>query len=87
MQLEPKAALWCLGHHEYSIYREKQARHWKLDGNVVTELDEYKTSGMVNNYASSSRQDIFEAIEKTRRKVGMLPNGCIDRRILPHYLY
>ena len=23
-------------------YRKKQARHWELDGNVVTELDEYK---------------------------------------------
>ena len=45
-------------------YREKQERHWKLDGNVITELDEYKSLGVVKNYASSSRLDISEAIEK-----------------------
>ena len=75
MQLEPKAVLWCLGNHEHSIYREKQARHWKLDDNVVTELDEYKSSGKVKNYASWSRLDISEAIEKTRKNVGMLLNA------------
>ena len=80
MQLETKAVLWSLGNHEYSIYREKQARHWKLEGNVVTELDLYKSSGMVKNYANSSRLDMSEAIEKTREKLGMLLNGCINCR-------
>ena len=49
-------------------HREKQARHWKLDGNVVDELDEYKSIGAVKNYTSTSRLDIFEAIEKTRKR-------------------
>ena len=53
-------------------YREKLTRHWELDGNVVTEIDEYKNLGVVKNYTSSSRLDISEAIEKTRKKAGML---------------
>ena len=61
-------------------HREKLTRHWELDGNVVTELDEYKNLGVVKNYTSSSRLDISETIEKTRKKVGMLLNGCTDRR-------
>ena len=52
----------------------------ELDGNVVTELDEYKNLGVVKNYTSSSRLDISEAIEKNRKKEGMLLNGCTDRR-------
>ena len=39
--------------------------HSCTDGNVVTELDEYKNLGVVKNYASSSRLDISEASEKT----------------------
>ena len=49
-----------------------------MDGNVATELDEYKNLDVVKNYTSSSRLDICEAIEKTQRKVGMLLNGCTD---------
>ena len=51
-------------------YREKQARHWELDGNVVTEIDEYKSLGLVKNHTSSSRIDISEAIEKNSKKGG-----------------
>ena len=53
-------------------YHEKLTRHWELDGNVVTELDEYKNLGVVKNYTSSSRLDISEGIEKTRKMAGML---------------
>ena len=49
-------------------YREKQARDWELDGNVVTELDEYKNLGAVKCYASSSRLDISEATEKLDKR-------------------
>ena len=68
------------GESRVQHYREKQTRHWELDGNAVTELDEYKNLGVVKNYTSSSRLDISEAIEKTRKKAGMLLNGCTDRR-------
>ena len=60
--------------------KNKPDRHWELDGNVVTELDEYKNLDVVKNYASSSRLDISEAIEKNSKKnAGMLLNGCADR--------
>ena len=78
--INPKVVLWCLGESRVQHYREKQTRHWELDGNVVTELDEYKNLGVVKNYTGSSRLDISEAIEKTRKKAGMLLNGCTDRR-------
>ena len=48
-------------------YREKQARHWKLDGNGLAELYEYKSRGAVKNYVCSSRLDICEATEKLER--------------------
>ena len=48
-------------------YPEKQARHLKLDGNVVTELDEYKNLGIIKNYASSSRLDTSEAIKNSKK--------------------
>ena len=54
-------------------YREKQARHWELDGNVVTEVDECKNLGVVKNYTSSSRLDISEAIEENSKKGGNAP--------------
>ena len=75
-----KGAVVVFGESRIQHYHEKQARHWKLDGNVVTELDENKNLGVVKNYGSSSRLYISEAIEKTRKKAGMLLNGCIDRR-------
>ena len=56
------------GESRVQHYREKQARQWKSDGNVVTELDEYKDSGVVKNYACSLRFEILEAIEKTRKR-------------------
>ena len=51
--IDPKVVFWCL-ESRVQHYREKQARHWELDGNVVTELDEYKNLGVVKNYTSSS---------------------------------
>ena len=47
-------------------YREKQAKHWKLDGNGVVELYEYKSIDVVKNYVISSRLDISEATEKLK---------------------
>ena len=77
---QSKSGVVVFGESRVHYYREKQTRHWELDGNVVTELDEYKNLGVVKNYTSSSRLDISEAIEKTRKKAGMLLNGCTDRR-------
>ena len=56
------------GNHKYSIYREKQARHRKLDSNVVTELDEYKSPGMIKNYASTSRLIYLRLMKKLDKK-------------------
>ena len=61
-------------------YREKQARHWKLDGDIVTELDEHKNVGVVKSYVTSSRLGISEAAGENSKKAGMLLNGCIDGR-------
>ena len=48
-----KGDIVLFGESRVQHYREKQARHWKLDGNVVAELDEYKSIGSVKNYAST----------------------------------
>ena len=61
---QSKSGVVVFGESRVQHYREKQARHWELDGNVVTELDEYKNLGVVKNYACSSTLDISEAIEK-----------------------
>ena len=77
---QSKSGVVVFGESRVQHYREKQARHWELDANVVTELDEYKNLGVAKNYTSSSRLDISEAIEKTRKTAGMRLNGCTDRR-------
>ena len=56
------------GESRVQHYHEKQGRHWELDGNVVTELDKYKNLGVVKSYASSSRPDSSEVIEKNSKK-------------------
>ena len=76
---QSKSGVVVFGESRVQHYREKQGRHFELDGNVVTELDD-KSLGVVKNYAISSRLGISEAIEKTRKRAGMLLNGCIDRR-------
>ena len=65
---QSKSGVVVFGESQIQHYREKQARH--IDGNVVTELDEYKNLGVVKSYASSSRLDISEAIEKNSKKGG-----------------
>ena len=77
---QSKSGVEVFGESRVQHNREKRARHWEIDGNVVTELDEYKNLGVVKNYTSSSRLNISEAIEKTRKKAGMLLSGCTDRR-------
>ena len=77
---QSKSGVVVFGESRVLNYREKQARHWELDGNVVIELDEYKNLGVVKNYASSSRLDISEAIEKTGKKAGMLLNAVLNAR-------
>ena len=71
---QSKSSVVVLGGSRVQLYREKQARHWELDGNVVTELDEYKNLGVVKNYASLSRLDIPEAIERNSKKGGNASN-------------
>ena len=65
---QSKSGVVVFGESRVQHYREKLIRHWELDGNVVTELNEYKNLGVVKNYTSSSRLDISEAIEKTRKR-------------------
>ena len=78
---QSKSGVVVFGESRLQHYREKQTRHWELDGNVVTEFNEYKNLGVVKNYSSSSRLDISEAIENTRKKAGMLLNGCTNPTI------
>ena len=76
---QSKSDVVVFGESRVQHYCEKQARHQKLDGSVVTELNEYKNLGVVKNYTGSSRLYISGAIEKTRKKAGMRLNGCTDR--------
>ena len=65
---QSKSGVVVLGGSRVQLYREKQARHWELDGNVATELDEHKNLGVVKNYSSLSRLDISDAVEKKLEK-------------------
>ena len=40
---QSKSGVVVFGESRVQHYREKLTRHWELDGNVVTELDEYKS--------------------------------------------
>ena len=59
---------------------QKHKRSWTLGEKVVEEDDQYKNLGVVKNYAGSFQFDIDEAIEKTRKKAGMILNGCTDHK-------
>ena len=54
---QSKSGVVVFGESRVQHYREKLTRHWELDGNVGTELNEYKNLGVVKNYTSSSRLD------------------------------
>ena len=47
---------------------------------MVEEQNQYKNLGVVKNYVCSFQLDIDEAIEKTRKKAGMILNGYTDRK-------
>ena len=68
------------GEHDPHHFREKNNRSWKLGDEVVEESDEYKNLGIVKNYVGSFQSDVDEAIEKTRKKAGMILNGCTDSK-------
>ena len=59
---------------------QKHKRSWTLGEKVVEEDDQYKNLGVVKNYVGSFQFDIHEAIEKTRKKAGMILNGCTDHK-------
>ena len=67
------------GEHGPHHFREKNNRSWKLGDEVVEESNEYKNLG-IKNYVGSFQSDVDEAIEKTRKKAGMMLNGCTDRK-------
>ena len=68
------------GEHGLHHIREKYNRSWKLGDEVVEESNEYKSLGIIKNYVGSFQSDVVEAIEKTRKKAGMILNGCTDRK-------
>ena len=61
-------------------FREKNNRSWKLGDEVVEESNECTNLGIVKNYVGSFQSDVDEAIEKSRKKAGMILNGCTDRK-------
>ena len=63
------------GEHGPHHFREKNCRSWKLGDEVVEESNEYKNPGIVENYVGSFQSDVDEAIEKNKKKTGMILNG------------
>ena len=44
------------GESRVQHYHEKQTRHWELDGNIVSELDDFKNLSVVKNYAKTQKR-------------------------------
>ena len=77
---ETKSGMVTFGEHGPHHFREKNNRSWKLGDQVVEESNECKNLGIVKNYIGSFQSDVDKGIEKTRKKAGMILNGCTDRK-------
>ena len=77
---ETKSGVVTFGEHGPHHFREKNNRSWKLGDEVVEGSNEYKNLGIVKNCVGSFQSDVDEAIGKTRKKAGMILNGCSDRK-------
>ena len=77
---ETKSGVVTFGEHGPHHFREKNNRSWKLGDEVLEESNEYRNLGIVKNYVGSFQSDVDEAIEKTRKKAGMILNDCTDRK-------
>ena len=77
---ETKSGVVTFGEHGPTHFREKSCRSWQLGDKVVEEANQYKNLGIVKNYVGSFQSDVDEAIEKTRKKAGMILSGCTDRK-------
>ena len=60
--------------------RLMKEREWTLGDTKVDELYEYKNLGVLKNYAGSFTSNIFDNIEETRKKAGMIFSSDFDRR-------
>ena len=76
---EIKSGVVTFGETRPQHFVQKHKRSWTL-GEKVVEEDQYKNLGVVKTFAGSFQFGIDEAIEKTRKKAGMIFNGCTDRK-------
>ena len=53
---------------------------WRLGGDIVEELYEYKNLGVLKNYIESFSSNVADNIEKTIKKAGMIFSSSFDRR-------
>ena len=75
---ETKSGVVTFGEHGRHHFQNN--RSWKLGNKVAEESNEYKNLGVVKNYVGSFQSDVDKAIEKTRKKAGMILNGCTDNK-------
>ena len=55
-------------------------REWILEREIVDELYELKSLGVLKNYIGSFSSNVDDNIEKTRSKAGMILSSNLDRR-------
>ena len=77
---ETKSGVVTFGETGPQHFAQKHKRSWTLGVKVIEEEDQYKNLGVVKNYAGSFQFDINKAIEKTKKKAGMILNGYTDRK-------
>ena len=51
---------------------------WRLGDDIVQELYEYKSLGILKNYIGSFSSNVTDNIEKTRKKAGMIFSSSSD---------
>ena len=77
---ETKSSVVTFGETGPQLFIQEHKRSWALGEKVVEEEDQYKNLGVVKNYAGSFQFDVYEVIEKTRKKARMTLNGCTGRK-------
>ena len=60
-------------------FQSMNEREWKLENDIVDEVNEYKNLGVLKNYIGSFSSNVTDNIEKTRKKAGMIFSSKFDR--------
>ena len=75
-----KSGVVTFGETKPTHCKSMKDHEWALGDDMVEELYEYKSLGVLKNYCGSFASNVSDNIDKTRKKAGMIFSSNVDRR-------